>query len=93
MSVNQQTVPVWGELSSLAETTALAVLQILRGYRESQAGGGYLDEAVQSQIVNSELTIDSEGFKGGTQGAPIMPRDAVSRTAHVAKTQRWVQMG
>ena len=30
-----------------------------------------------------ESTIDSEGFKGGTRGAPIMPRDAVSRTAHV----------
>ena len=31
-----------------------------------------------------ESTIVSEGFKGGTRGAPIMPRDAVSRTAHVA---------
>ena len=30
-----------------------------------------------------ESTIDSEGFKGGTRGAPIMPRDAVSRTANV----------
>ena len=30
----------------------------------------------------SESTIDSEGFKGGTRGAPIMPRDAVSRTAN-----------
>ena len=29
-----------------------------------------------------ESTIDSEGFKGGTRGAPIMPRDAVSRTAN-----------
>ena len=27
-------------------------------------------------------TIDSEEFKGGTRGAPIMPRDAVSRTAN-----------
>ena len=27
----------------------------------------------------SQSTIDSEGFKGGT---PIMPRDAVSRTAN-----------
>ena len=35
-------------------------------------------------IANAiESTIDSEGFKGGTRGAPIMPRDAVSRTAHV----------
>ena len=25
----------------------------------------------------------SEGFKGGTRGSPIMPRDAVSRTANV----------
>ena len=32
---------------------------------------------------DSESTIDSEGFKGGTRGAPIMPRDAVSRTANV----------
>ena len=30
-----------------------------------------------------ESTIVSEGFKGGTRGAPIMPRDAVSRTANV----------
>ena len=30
-----------------------------------------------------ESTIDSEGFKGGTRVAPIMPRDAVSRTANV----------
>ena len=30
-----------------------------------------------------DSTIDSEEFKGGTRGAPIMPRDAVSRTAHV----------
>ena len=31
----------------------------------------------------TESTIDSEGFKGGTRGTPIMPRDTVSRTAHV----------
>ena len=38
-------------------------------------------------------TIDSEGFKGGTRGAPIMPRDAVSRTANVERTGRhkWVE--
>ena len=37
-------------------------------------------------------TIDSEGFKAGTRGAPIMPRDAVSRTANVERTGRhkWV---
>ena len=35
-----------------------------------------------------ESTIDSEGFKGGTRGAPIMPRDAVSRTANVERTAR-----
>ena len=34
-----------------------------------------------SQTAKS--TIVSEGFKGGTRGAPIMPRDAVSRTANV----------
>ena len=35
-----------------------------------------------------QSTIDSEGFKGGTRGAPIMPRDAVSRTANVERTAR-----
>ena len=41
-----------------------------------------------------ESTIDSEGFKGGTRGAPIMPRDAVSRTANVERTGRhkWVNI-
>ena len=33
-------------------------------------------------------TTDSEGFKGGTRGTPIMPRDAVSRTANVERTAR-----
>ena len=37
---------------------------------------------------DDESTIDSEGFKGGTRGAPIMPRDAVSRTANVECTGR-----
>ena len=36
----------------------------------------------------AQSTIDSEGFKGGTRGAPIMPRDAVSRTANVERTVR-----
>ena len=31
----------------------------------------------------TESTIDSEGFKGGTRGAPIMPRDAVSWTVNI----------
>ena len=41
----------------------------------------------------TQSTIVSEGFKGGTRGAPIMPRDAVSRTAHVERTGRhkWVK--
>ena len=34
----------------------------------------------------TESTIDSEGFKGVTRGAPIMPRDAVSRTENVERT-------
>ena len=34
-------------------------------------------------ILGYANTIDSKGFKGGTRGAPIMPRDAVSWTAHV----------
>ena len=40
----------------------------------------------------TESTIVSEGFKGDTRGAPIMPRDAVSRTANVERTGRhkWV---
>ena len=33
--------------------------------------------------LSTESPIDSEGFKGGTRGSPIMPRDAVSRTANV----------
>ena len=33
--------------------------------------------------VIEKSTIDSEGFKGGTRGSPIMPRDTVSRTANV----------
>ena len=39
-----------------------------------------------------ESTIESEGFKCGTRGAPIMPRDEVSRTANVERTGRhkWV---
>ena len=41
-----------------------------------------------------ESTIVSEGFKGGTRGAPIMPRDAVSRTAHVERNggHKWVKI-
>ena len=41
----------------------------------------------------SQSTIDSERFKGGARGAPIMPRDAVSRTANVERTGRhkWVE--
>ena len=42
----------------------------------------------------SQSTIVSEGFKGGTRGAPIMPRDAVSRTVNVERTGRhkWVNI-
>ena len=44
-------------------------------------------------LATCDNTIDSEGFKGGTRGAPIMPRDAVSRTANVERTGRhkWVK--
>ena len=47
---------------------------------------------INRQTFNTESTIDSEGFKGGTRGSPIMPRDAVSRTANVERTGRhkWV---
>ena len=49
--------------------------------------------------MNSEVrcgiqsTIVSEGFKGGTRGAPIMPRDTVSRTANVERNggHKWVK--
>ena len=42
----------------------------------------------------AESTIDSEGFKGGTRGTPIMPRDAVSRTANVERNggHKWVKL-
>ena len=38
-------------------------------------------------------TIVSEGFKGGTRGASIMPRDAVSRAANVERNggHKWVK--
>ena len=41
----------------------------------------------------AESTIVSEGFNGGTRGAPIMPRDAVSRTANVERNggHKWVK--
>ena len=40
-------------------------------------------EANRRSGNSTQSTIDSEGFKGGTRGAPIMPRDAVSRTTNV----------
>ena len=43
-----------------------------------------------------ESTIVSEGFKGGTRGAPIMPRDFSLSDRKcwnlVAKTQRWAKI-
>ena len=51
------------------------------------AGNEYLVSGDWRNGTNySQSTIDSEGFKGGTRGAPIMPRDAVSRTANVDRT-------
>ena len=41
------------------------------------------DTGVRLNLRTTKSTIDSEGFKGGTRGSPIMPRDAVSRTANV----------
>ena len=43
---------------------------------------------------HSESIIVSEGFKGGTRGSPIMPRDAVSRTANVERNggHKWVNL-
>ena len=40
---------------------------------------------VTSAMMETQSTIDSEGFKGGTRGAPIMPRDAVSLTANIER--------
>ena len=39
--------------------------------------------SILKRVEARKSTIVSEGFKGGTRGAPIMPRDAVSRTANV----------
>ena len=44
-----------------------------------------LKKAQYAAHESNQSTIDSEGFKGGTRGSPIMPRDAVSRTAHVER--------
>ena len=52
-----------------------------------------IEEAIKPDVARYyESTIVSEGFKGGTRGAPIMPRDAVSRTANVERTgqHKWV---
>ena len=48
---------------------------------------------VAIQYFLSQSTIDSEGFKGGTRGALIMPRDAVSRTANAERNggYKWVK--
>ena len=47
-----------------------------------------------SSLGPAQSTIVSEGFKGGTRGAPIMPRDAVSRTANVERNggHKWVNL-
>ena len=44
--------------------------------------------------MRQQSIIVSEGFKGGTRGAPIIPRDAVSRTANVERNggQKWVNL-
>ena len=49
-------------------------------------------ETSLTHLCRPQSTIVSEGFKGGTRGSPIMPRDAVSRTANVERTSRhkWV---
>ena len=49
---------------------------------------------ISSNVSSADSTIDSEGFKGGTRGAPIMPRDCVSRTANVESNggHKWVKM-
>ena len=55
------------------------LLQQLLLYQAAAADGAI----GQWVVIVNESTIVSEGFKGGTRGAPIMPRDAVSRTANV----------
>ena len=55
----------------------------LRG-RDPSEGTVFLKiPIIQHWFGTTRSTIVSEGFKGGTRGAPIMPRDAVSRTANV----------
>ena len=51
--------------------------------RRVEAGLAVAGDQVLQRRQCSQNTIVSEGFKGGTRGAPIMPRDAVSRTANV----------
>ena len=50
----------------------------------------------QKYQTNEETqnTIVSEGFKEGTRGASIMPRDAVSRTADVERNggHKWINV-
>ena len=57
-------------------------------YLAAEKGSSFL--ARRAACLQS--TIVSEGFKGGTRGAPIMPRDVVSRTANVERTggHKWV---
>ena len=43
---------------------------------------GPLRRAGAMMAPQAQSNIVSEGFKGGTRGAPIMPRDAVARTAN-----------
>ena len=53
------------------------MIQKFNDLRRKEGGRG------GKEFISSQSTIDSEGFKGGTRGAPIMSRDAVSRTANV----------
>ena len=51
-------------------------------------------EFVEKKINHkSESTIDSGEFKGGTRGAPIMTRDAVSRAANAERNggHKWAK--
>ena len=60
----------------------------------SRHNGGTAGTPLKPLSVDSALrALSTEGFKGGTRGALIMPRDAVSRTANVERTGRhkWVK--
>ena len=60
-------------------------MRYLKQIIHAQRKMGFCSEHNRISPRTHESTIVSEGFKGGTRGAPIMPRDAVSRTANAER--------